>query len=281
MGGGTYSADVRCSTARYVGYMSSTSPHQVFKEKSLNSSMNPSGVKVRESRDSAEHPNSVAIILALDVTGSMGSIPHSLVKNGLPNIMESVIKAGIPDPQLLFMGIGDHECDQWPLQVGQFESSDELLDKWLTSICLEGGGGGNDGESYPLAWYFAGKHTAIDCFEKRGKRGILFTIGDEPALKNFPKSSLKEIMGDGQYDQCDALTLLDKAREKYDVYHVHVKQGNNGQRQEVMDGWKQLLGDHLLIAEDHLKIPEIIAETVKKHFLASSSSKVKLQENML
>ena len=50
-------------------------------------------------------------ILALDVTGSMGSIPHYLVKDGLPNIMDGLIKKGIADPQVLFMGIGDHECE--------------------------------------------------------------------------------------------------------------------------------------------------------------------------
>ena len=33
----------------------------------------------------------IAIVIALDVTGSMGSIPHFLVKEGLPNIMKRII----------------------------------------------------------------------------------------------------------------------------------------------------------------------------------------------
>ena len=166
MGGGTYSSSARFMSGRSDFY-ASASPQEIFKQKTVNSAMNPFDVKIRESRDSKEHPNSLAIVLALDVTGSMGSIPHFLVKEGLPDIMESVIKTGIKDPQILFVGIGDHECDAAPLQVGQFESSDELLDHWLTKLYLEGGGGGNDGESYLLAWYFAGYRTAIDCFEKR------------------------------------------------------------------------------------------------------------------
>ena len=140
MGGGTYSSTVRDIRATNTGYYT-LSPTEIFKSKSVNSAMNPNGVAIRESRDSTEHPNSLAIILALDVTGSMGSVPHFLVKQGLPSIMDGIIKSGINDPQLLFLGIGDHECDTAPLQVGQFESSDELLDKWLTDIYLESGGG--------------------------------------------------------------------------------------------------------------------------------------------
>jgi hypothetical protein len=68
-------------------------------------------VAIRESRDSTDHPNALPIILALDVTGSMGSIPHYLVKEGLPHLMDGIIQKGFPDPQVLFLGIGDHECD--------------------------------------------------------------------------------------------------------------------------------------------------------------------------
>ncbi len=263
MGGGTYSSDMRYMRASSAGYYTK-SAGEIFKSKNMNNAMNPHGIKVRESRDSKEHPNSLAIILALDVTGSMGSIPHHLVKDGLPSIMDKIIKGGLKDPQVLFLGIGDHECDSAPLQVGQFESSDELLDKWLTDIYLEGGGGGNYGESYALAWFFAGRYTSIDCFEKRKQKGFLFTIGDEPALKSIPKSVLKEIMGEGQYEDVTASELIDKAREKYNVYHIHVREGSNGSRQEVIDGWKQLMGENLIIAERHQEISNLIADIINK-----------------
>ena len=211
MGSGGYCSTARSLKAENLGYFTNSTA-EIFKAKTVNSSMNPNNVSIRESRDSKEHPNSVAIILALDVTGSMGSIPYFLVKEGLPNFMDNIIKSGIKDPQVLFLGIGDHECDTFPLQVGQFESSDELLDKWLTDLYLEGGGGGNDGESYLLAWYFAAYHTSIDCFEKRKQKGFLFTIGDEPILKRIPKAKLKDIMGEGQYEEGTINSLL-KLRE--------------------------------------------------------------------
>jgi len=264
MGGGFYCSTARGLRAENLGYFSKSSA-EIFDQKDINSSMNPHGVNIRESRDSKEHPKSLAIVLALDVTGSMGSVPHNLVKTGLPSIMEGIIKAGIPDPQLLFLGIGDHECDRCPLQVGQFESSDELLDRWLTDLYLEGGGGGNLGESYLLAWYFSGKHTAIDCLEKRGEKGFLFTIGDEPVLKNIPKTALKELMGEGQYDNFDANVLLERAREKYHVYHLHIRETGTGNNQGTIDGWTQLLGDHLIVVERHTQVAQIIIDIVSKN----------------
>lgn len=263
MGGGLYSIDNRLVRATSLGY-ATKSAHEIFTQRSINNAMNPHGVTIRESRDSVEHPNSLAIILALDVTGSMGSVPHHLVKEGLPNIMGAIIQKGMPDPQLLFLAIGDHECDESPLQVGQFESSDELLDKWLTDVYLEGGGGGNAGESYLLAWYFASFHTSIDCFEKRNEKGFLFTIGDEPTLKSIPKSRLQNIMGNGQYDNFSATVLFDKAREKYNVYHLHIRETGAGSRQETIDGWKQLIGDNLILVERHEDVSRIISEIITK-----------------
>jgi len=265
MGGGGYSTSNRAMRSTAKGY-DTKSRHEIFTRRQINNAMNPYGIKIREARDSKEHPNSLAIVLGLDVTGSMGSIPHYLVKEGLPNIMGSIIQKGIKDPQLLFLGIGDHECDNSPLQVGQFESNDELLDKWLTDVYLEGGGGGNYGESYLLAWYFAGFHTAIDCFEKRNKKGFLFTIGDEPVLKSIPSMTLRKIMGSNEQYYTDYTTddLLNKAREIYTVKHLHLKQGSNGNRPEVMDGWKQLIQDDLIIVENKMDIANIITDIVTK-----------------
>jgi hypothetical protein len=264
MGYSSYSSVDRGVRAETMGF-STKSTYEIFKQRSINNAMNPHGIVLRESRDSVEHPNVVSIILNLDVTGSMGTVPHFLVKEGLPHMMQSLIDGGIADPQVLFTGIGDHECDDSPLQVGQFESGDELLDKWLTDVYLEGGGGANEGESYLLAWYFAGYHTAIDSIDKRNQKGFLFTIGDEPTLKRLPKRNVEQIMGPGQYADFTAAELLDKASETYHCYHLHIKQTSAGGRQETMDNWKQMMGDHLIIVDRKEDVARIIAETVIKH----------------
>lgn len=261
MGGGTYSSSLRSVRAESMGYYTK-STNEIFTERSINNAMDPHGLTIRESRDSDEHPNSVAIIVALDLTGSMGSIPSYLVKDGLPKMVSKIIQNGVPDPQILFTGVGDHECDKYPLQVGQFESSDELLDHWLTKIHLEGGGGANAGESYLLAWYLAAFHTSIDCFEKRNEKGFLFTIGDEPTLTSLPTHSLKTLLGEGQYSDMTHKTLLEKASEKYHVYHIHIKETRAGSFVQTIDGWKELLGQNLLVANHHSEVSDIISDVI-------------------
>lgn len=272
MGMGSYSIDDRATRSKTMGY--TTKPASELFANSLRNSMNPNGVMLRESRDSDEHPNTTSIILALDVTGSMGAIPLFLVKEGLPHIMGNIIERGIKDPQLLFLAVGDHECDTTPLQVGQFESSDELLDKWLTDVYLEGGGGGNGGESYLLAWYFAGLHTVLDSFEKRQQKGFLFTIGDEPTLPELPAQAIEKIMGKGQHKNYLATELLDKARQRYHVYHLHIKETSAGSEQRTQDGWKQLMGDKLILVDKHNEIAKIIPDIVAKVALAEQQQNV-------
>jgi hypothetical protein len=260
MGSGMYSGVTRTLRSEAKGY-ATKSASQIFTQRDISNGMDPSGVMLRESRDSTEHPNSVPIIIGLDVTASMGTVPHQLVKTGLPTMMETIINGGVPDPQVLFLGIGDHECDRRPLQVGQFESSDELLDKWLTDTYLEGGGGGNAGESYLLAWFFASRYTEIDSIGK-GEKGFLFTIGDEPTLHTLPARNQEQIMGPGQYSDETSASLLAKASEKYHVYHINISETYSGGRASVVDGWKQILGDNLISVQSKDEVPHVIAKIV-------------------
>ncbi len=64
---------------------------QVFKQTSCHPQMNPKGVKFRESRDSAAHPNSLSVVFALDVSGSMGAIPNLLARKHLPSFMKNLM----------------------------------------------------------------------------------------------------------------------------------------------------------------------------------------------
>lgn len=247
MGGGCYSymRDVKTKLSN-----SSYSREEVFSQKKMSSDMDIRD-KVRECRDSEEHPEALPIIIALDVTGSMGMIPHRLITKDFPEIMKKIMDEGIKHPQVCFLGIGDQYSDNAPIQVGQFESSDELLDKWLKTIWLEGGGGGNGGESYQLAWWFAANHTSTDHYEKRGKKGILITIGNEPIHKSITIDEFSRLFTPSKEVKCSMTTseILAKVQESWDVYHINLMDYIGGMADTQMC-WKNLLGDHVINTEN-------------------------------
>lgn len=140
----------------------------------IHDKLNPKGVKVRESRDSDVHPDSVPIAVLFDVTGSMGGVPK-VFQTKLPKLMDILLTKGYcKDPQILIGAIGDHFSDRAPLQVGQFESGVEM-DEDIGRIFIEGEGGGQNHESYQLGMYFMARHTVTDAWEKRGKKGYCNT----------------------------------------------------------------------------------------------------------
>lgn len=249
MGGGSYSylsAHSR-SEARTVAYASlsaAAAQEQAFTQKHIDSEMIISG-KIREARDSDEHPNSFPIIIALDTTGSMGHIPMDLIKGSFPEIMKAIIDAGVPDPQVCFVGVGDCYFDEAPVQCGQFESSDELMEKWFQKVYLEGGGGNNPGESYNLAWYFASRHTVTDSWEKRHKKGVCITIGDEPCLAEIPQSNILGLFGDGSQSGILSSTLIEEASEQWELYHIHM--GDLPIYTSTINKWRGLIGSDRLV----------------------------------
>ena len=258
MGYSGWSDDAYTNLSRsYVG----KSADDIFSSSAV-SDMLPKGVDVRESRDSDEHPNSLAVMVFLDVTGSMGRIPEDIVKNKLGALMNTIIDNGVPDPQILFGAIGDHHCDRTPLQIGQFESGTEELDKWLTSMYLEGGGGGQNMESYLQAWLIAGRHTSIDCFEKRNEKGFLFTIGDEMNWGEMNTNALKEIMGYAQSDPVNDKQLLEEAQRLYNVYHIHINETGYRDDPTVIGYWKETLNERLIILDDYNALCETIATLI-------------------
>jgi len=261
MGSGSFSTSTYNYVSRDRDY-DKKSADAIF-SKSLKDTMNPASFKngMRECRDSDDHPFSVPIIVCLDVTGSMGSIPAKLIKDKFPDLMETLIKNGVEHAQVCFAAIGDHISDDVPLQCGQFEQDTVKLLDSLQSIFIEKGGGGQTMESYPLAWYVAAYHTSTDSFEKRGLKGYLFTIGDESFHKKYSGKALCDIMGISEAEEKTAQQLYDAACEKYHVFHIHVNDGSYTMGQLGTD-WEDLLRERLLILKHSDNVAELIATTV-------------------
>lgn len=220
---------------------------------------------VRESRDSPDNPDSTPVIVGLDVTGSMGMIAEAIARQGLRTLFESIYdRQPVPDPHIMFMGIGDATCDQAPLQVSQFEADIRIAEQ-LVDLWLEGGGGGNSSESYTLPWLFAALHTATDAWSKRGRKGYLFTIGDEEPPEVLTAREQRRVLGQGQRDLYtpDVLRL---ASRQWEVFHIIVEQGSHcqsGGLDRVVRKWTGLLGQRALRLADYTRLPEVIVSAMQ------------------
>lgn len=262
MGSGSFDAHAyRSFTTSTVG----KSTDEIYKARSLHASLNPHGVKVRESRDSADNPNSTPLIVAIDVTGSMGMLADVIAREGLGTLFTAILeRKPITDPHVMFMAIGDINFDRAPLQVSQFEADNRIVEQ-LTSILIEKGGGGNSFESYDLPWYFAAFHTEHDSIVKRGKRGYLFTIGDEQAPTAASKAQLKTLLGDDLEADLTARDMLELAQRKYDVFHIIVEEGSHfrGHGDKVVSSWADLLGQRVIRLKDHKALAETIVSAIE------------------
>ncbi len=244
MGYGDYSSEAHEALLRSRQNLPA---QKVFSQQQCHALMNPKGVRARESRDSATHPNTVSIAFALDVTGSMGNIPKLLAKEKLPKFMKIITSCGIPDPQLLFLAVGDATSDQAPLQVGQFESTAELMDQWLTWSYLEGNGGGQNHESYELALYFLAEHTSMDGWLKRKRKGYLFMTGDELPYPAVSKHQVEALIGDKLDEDIPLAEVVSAVSE---TFHPFFLIPDLARRQNCEARWREVLGDYVVAMED-------------------------------
>jgi hypothetical protein len=207
-----------------------------------------------ESRDSDEHPNSNAIFMSFDVTGS--NLQNAQVaQKKLPNLMEMLIRY-IDDPQVLIAANDDDEyVGERALQISDFES-DNRVDEHLRNIILLGQGGGNDHESYDLVLYAAAYRTEIDCFEKRGKKGYFFMYADEPVPTHLEASAVKMAFG-GQADEGRvAITkVIADLKKMYNVFIIWPQNGYKHARKQ----YETLFGKECVVTLQH---PNLICELV-------------------
>lgn len=274
---GSWDAQSTRSYAEYSSVAKNTrSAGELFKSRDLKDTLNPKGVSLRESCDSEINPQSTAIMIGLDVTGSMGNIAHHIAKEGLGVLMGEIMdRKPVTDPHIMFLGIGDVNArDRAPLQCSQFEPDIRIIEQ-LNDLYVEGAGGGNDTESYDLPWYLAATRTSIDCFNKRGKKGYLFTIGDELFPDGMNLDGAKRIFGDSQIDErvfnehqtnrLSGVQILDMVQERYDVFHLMIEQGYYARRypEQVISTWSEHLGKRALLVNDYTKVSEVILSAIQ------------------
>lgn len=251
MGSGSWTTDSFRSYSYTKGMSVSTdgllrgdySNQEMFKAVTIDSALDPKDA-MRECCDTEEHPNTIPVILALDVTGSMGEAAVEVAKK--LNIIMTKLYDTVADIEFMIMGIGDLECDRYPIQASQFESDIRIAEQ-LDKLYFEFGGGGNSYESYTAAWYFASRHTKLDCL-KRGRKGIIITMGDEMLNPCLPKigryAGLAMVTGDNlQENIINTRDLYDEVSQDFNVYHLDVHHRSRWNDEEIEKSFKKYLDD--------------------------------------
>lgn len=290
MGGGSWTtsahASYSVSRGRSVdssGFVTTNykSASQAYTSVSLDEDLDPKNI-IRECVDSEEHPNTIPVILALDVTGSMGSTAIEVSKK-LGIIMNRLFE-NVKDIEFCVMGIGDLAYDDAPIQMSQFESDVRIAEN-LDKIYFESGGGGNDYESYTAAWYMGASHTKLDCL-KRGRKGIIITMGDEELNPYLPERALARATGDQLSADVTTRALYEKTSKMFDIFHIYVDHSAWRDAEKCMASFAKVIGEDNVFRSHVNGLDETIINIItnavsagEKTLLTESTPKSNVDEN--
>lgn len=263
MGSGSFSTTAYAS---YSNSISRSTREEVFTQRHGKTEFLAKNINIREARDNEDHPESNPIIIGVDVTGSMGMLAEAIVKGQLGVLMNELLdRQPVSDPQVCFMAIGDMVTDQCPLQVTQFESDNRIVQQ-LTELYLEGNGGGNRSESYIGPWWFAMNHVVSDAWEKRKKKGYIFTIGDEECPAYLYKSDMRKHLSTApEGDMISANDLFHAASERYNIFHLVIEQGSycNIYSEQTISSWRNVIGRRTILVKNYMYLPHIIVSAIQ------------------
>ncbi len=106
------------------------------------------------------------------------------------------------------------------------------------------------------------RHTAIDCFQKRGRRGYLFVIGDEMAYPQVKPTEVRDVIGGGLQANLPLPALIDEVTAKWDTYYILPAGASYVGDRQVLGFWHDLLGQNVIQLADLDAVCETIALTV-------------------
>lgn len=214
----------------------------------------------RESCDSSDHPESTPIAIGLDVTGSMNRVLEVAAKRVGDTILEIMDRKCVVGPQIMYAAIDDYiTTSEKCLQITQFESDIRVAEQ-MHNLAFLRQGGGNDWESYADLWYFLRYHTKCDAFSK-GRKGVVFTIGDDGIQKTISKYEISEVFGDDVEKDISVKKLLSELNRNWEVYHLNILGGSCSDY--VLKQWEEYLGTHSIKVDDVNAIPEIIVSILQ------------------
>lgn len=208
---------------------------------------------------SLETKSESPLVIACDVTGSMGDWPATMFSK-LPYLeLEGKEYLG-ETMEISFAAVGDVYSDSYPLQVRPFTSGTDLK-KRLEELVIEGGGGGQTQESYDLcALYYARKVKMPNAIKP-----IFIFIGDEGLYDFVDKDYAKRYTKIDTEGRMSSKQAIEELKKKYTVYLIRKPYENTGTNsmsdtdKRIYKQWENCLDeDHISILPDPNRVVDVI-----------------------
>lgn len=199
------------------------------------------------------------LIIMCDVTGSMGEWPATIFSK-LPYLEKEGQEYLGKDLEICFGAIGDHTCDNYPLQVREFAQGLDLK-KRLEELVVEGGGGAGQREGYEMAALYCARNVDMPVLAKP----ICIIIGDEGFYDTISKEdawSKAKVMIQGRVRSSE---VFDELKRKFAVYLIRKPyQRGRGDELSAADKtihaqWEKVLGnDHIVMLPEAGRVVDVI-----------------------
>eukprot|EP00759_Apiculatamorpha_spiralis_P030847 PhF_6_TR32415/c0_g1_i1/m.48097 len=229
MGGDDYERDVTPAT---TGATYSSTSDQIFNRQIV---IDPTcNALNRQVHTFTQSP----VVVALDVTGSMGDFPR-VVFDKLPMFYGNS-KKYVPDPSIAFCAIGDVDHDKAPFQLTDFAAKGSDIDNWISKLYIEGGGG-DPPESYEYVPLYFGQVTE---HKVSTNKGFMFITGDECMKSDSPekiRTKCRELFG---FEPVGSLTnkdIFDRCLKKFYIFYL-CKTPSGVVADNIQKQWGSLIG---------------------------------------
>ena len=188
-----------------------------------------------------------SLTIITDVTGSMDEWPKTMFSK-LPYLELETKQYLGENTEIGFAAVGDANSDKYPLQVCEYTSGLDLKTK-MESLIIEGGGGGQDRESYELAALYYARNVT----HPKATHPILIIIGDENYYDVISPDQAKRYAKVILPERITAKDVFDELMRKYSVYLIRKPYGRTlGDKrstadQHIHDSWVKLLGEDRIV----------------------------------
>ena len=199
------------------------------------------------------------VVIITDGTGSMGEFPEVIFKK-LP-LLDLGIEDYLEDAEISVAMVGDAGCDSYPLQVQGFTKGKGLVGA-INKLKIEGGGGGNQEESYDLAALYYARNAEMP----KATKPVLIWICDEGIYPQVDKDWASKYARTGIEAKMPSKAVFDELKQKYSVYVIRKHYGGGvdgdkmtGSNLRIQKQWEEYVGaERIAVLNEPGRVVDVI-----------------------